>query len=132
MEQKAQKLFQQYVDGWKENNIEKIVSSLDNDCVIIESHGPTYRGVQQVRRWFDDWIKEKGKVLRWDINSSYLVEKENTAFFEWDFACNVAGKEHKLFGISIVKFSEGKISFLHEYRMTRDPYDWDINKLSRA
>lgn len=121
-EKLAKQLVERYVDGWRENNIEKIVSLLDNDCVIIESHGPTYHGVGQVRKWFDHWIEEKGRVIRWDIASFYFLEKENTAFFEWDFACNVAGKEHKLLGISIAKFSGDKISFLHEYRMTKDPY----------
>lgn len=123
MEEKARTLVQQYIDGWKEGSIEKIIALLHEDCVIIESHGPRYRGVDQVRKWFEYWVREKGKVLRWNITSFYFVE--NTAFFEWDFACNVSGKDHELLGISIVKFSENKISFLHEYRMTKTPYEFN-------
>jgi ketosteroid isomerase-like protein len=130
MKKEVQNLFRQYVDGWRENNIEKIVSSLDDNCIIIESHGPTYRGIEQVRKWFQYWTQENGRVIRWIINSFYFLEKENIAFFEWDFACNVAGKDHELFGISIVKLSGDKISFLHEYRMTKAPYEWSAIQLN--
>lgn len=126
-EEFARRLIEQYVDGWKENDIEKIVAPLSKDCVVVESHGPTYRGLEQVKKWFDYWIQEKGRVSRWDITSFYFLEKENTAFFEWDFACNVAGKEYELPGISIVRFSGDKISFLHEYKMTKNPYDWNAS-----
>ena len=124
MEKEVQNLFQQYVEGWKENNVEKILVPLSYDCTIIKSHGPTYHGSEQVRKWFEYWMKEKGKVTRWNITSFYFLEKGNMAFFEWDFACNVVGEGHTLLGISLVKLSGDKISFLHEYRMTKEPYDW--------
>ncbi|MBI1984605.1 MAG: nuclear transport factor 2 family protein [Candidatus Wildermuthbacteria bacterium] len=115
----AKQLIQKYVDGWKENDIEKIIAPLSDECVIIESHGPTYQGIKQVKKWFEYWVQEKGRVIRWEITSFYFLGEENTAFFEWDFTCNAAGKGHELLGISLVKFSGGKISFLHEYRMTK-------------
>ena len=123
MKQVAKRLVYEYVNGWKQNDITKITKPLANNCIIIESHGPTYHGLKQIRQWFEFWKKEKGKVLHWDISSFYFLESKNTAFFEWDFACHVRGKEYHLPGISIVKFTGDKISFIHEYRMTKNPYD---------
>lgn len=127
-------LVDQYVIGWKENDVEKIVSVLTSDCTIIESHGPTYHGHKSVRKWLEFWIKDKGKVTKWDINSFYYIynkyiDNKQIVFFEWDFACKVQNKEHELLGISIVKFKGNKISFLHEYRMTKNPYEWQPTKL---
>jgi len=130
MEHKNRKLIQLYIDGWKENNINKIIQPLANDCVIIESHGPIYYGVKQVKQWFSFWKQEKGKVLRWKIISFYFLKEEDIAFVEWDFACDVSNRNHSLFGISIFKFKKNKISFIHEYRMTKNPYKWKASQLN--
>ena len=37
-------IVQRYVDGWKKGNESEILDALTEDCIIIESHGPTYRG----------------------------------------------------------------------------------------
>lgn len=123
-------LIQQYVNGWREKDLKKILQPLAKDCVVIESHGPTYRGKDDVKKWFHFWLSEKGKVLKWEILSFFYFEKESTAFFEWDFVCNVRGKKYHLPGISLIKFKKGKISFIHEYRMTRESYQWNAKKLN--
>lgn len=130
MHKKLKKLIQTYIDGWKENNIEKILRPLINNCIIIESHGPTYHGKQQIKQWFEFWEKEKGKVLHWDITSFFFIEKENTVFFEWDFSCNVRNTDYHLPGISIVKIVNNKISYIHEYRMTHISYNWKAKELN--
>ncbi len=121
---------QDYINGWRQNDADKIIRTLTEDCVIIESHGPTYHGVEEIRQWVELWQKEKGRVTRWDTTSFYFLEKENTAFVEWDFACTVSGKDYALPGISVVKFSGEKIAYMHEYRMTKAPYDWNAAKLN--
>ena len=130
MQIKAKQLIQTYVDGWKENNIHKILKPLTDDCIIVESHGPTYHGKEQIRQWFAFWKEEKGKVLHWDIESFYFTQEENTAFFEWDFACNVRGKDYHLPGVSLVKFNKNKICHIHEYRMTHEAYAWKAKELN--
>lgn len=124
------RLFQQYVNGWKENDSHKIIDSLSENCIIIESHGPTYRGIEQVRKWVEFWVKKRGRVIRWDIVSFVFHRKQKTAFVEWNFACNVNRKNYELLGISVVKFSDGKISYIHEYRMTKSPYNWKARQLN--
>jgi hypothetical protein len=41
-------LIELYVDGWRNNDKEKILSSLSSDAIVIESHGPLYRGIEKV------------------------------------------------------------------------------------
>jgi hypothetical protein len=50
-----------YVDGWKQNNLQLIKECLTDDCIIIESHGPQYQGISDVERWFKLWLDAKSK-----------------------------------------------------------------------
>ena len=129
-DQFAKRLIQTYVCGWRENDIRKILKPLTDDCIIVESHGPTYHGKEQIKQWFDFWEQEKGKVLVWDIRSFYVIDTQYIAFFEWNFVCNVRGKEYRLPGISLVKFKENKICSIHEYRMTHEAYAWEAKELN--
>jgi ketosteroid isomerase-like protein len=122
-------LVQQYFKGWEQNNLTTIKSCLSDDCVVIESHGPTYNGIHKIEKWLNLWIESKSKVLKWKINSfSFCIEKE-IAFCEWDFSCVANDNKYDLTGISVVRFSDQKISFIHEYRMTFPPYTWEGNEL---
>jgi hypothetical protein len=126
----ALKLVQKYITGWKENNLDQIIQSLTEDCLIIESHGPTYEGISAIKCWFELWLAANSYVTQWDITSFYFCDKQETAFCEWEFACISHDQEYTLPGISVIKFSNTKISYLHEYRMTHAPYIWKREKLA--
>jgi ketosteroid isomerase-like protein len=125
----ALKLTQQYISGWKENDVAQIIAPLTKDCTVIESHGPTYRGVAAIKHWFELWLAANSIVKKWNIKSFYFCEQQQTAFCEWDFACVSRNQEYTLFGISVIKFSDHKINYLHEYRMTHAPYRWNGERL---
>ena len=75
--QQARQLVETYVGGWRENDLSKILSTLWPDCIIIESHGPTYRGIDTVRRWVESWIAEGSTVDRIDsIHPSSHADSE--------------------------------------------------------
>ncbi|KKP61558.1 MAG: putative cytosolic protein [Candidatus Levybacteria bacterium GW2011_GWA2_37_36] len=126
---RTRKIIQTYVDGWKENNINKILKALTNSCVIVESHGPTYHGTDDVKDWVNSWKKDGYKVNRWDI-ISFLYSK-NTTVFEWVFEFSSDKTEKRTIeGITIAKFKDKKIVYLREYRTTKSLYDWKrIKKL---
>ncbi|MHB8059633.1 MAG: nuclear transport factor 2 family protein, partial [Gaiellaceae bacterium] len=63
----ADRLIRQYVESWREGDAAKILGTVTEDCVISESHGPTYRGKDQVVRWVDAWFGAGGDVLAWEI-----------------------------------------------------------------
>lgn len=117
----ARKLVDDYVEGWVNGDIARILKSLSKDCFIIESHGPTYHGTEEVKKWTDEWYSD-GKVDKWDINAFFFAN--DTAFFEWSFTCTINSKTDSIDGASIVKFTEDKIHHIHEYRMTKPAFDY--------
>lgn len=121
--EKAQQLVQQYVQGWRENSPALILASLAPECLIIESHGPTYRGIDHVKQWVDVWFRHGGSVNKWDINSFYFGD--SAATFEWNFDCTVEGTRYAFEGCSVVHFDGERITSIREYRMTDPAYDWE-------
>jgi hypothetical protein len=129
VEKDAFEVIQQYINGWKQNNLKMITSCLIENCIVIESHGPTYHGIRDIELWFKYWLEAKSVVSRWNIDSFTFCEKQQTAFCEWDFACVSNSVGYALPGVSVVKFSGNKIAFIHEYRMTQPAYEWRGDKL---
>ena len=92
------------------------------DCLIIESHGPIYRGIDKVKEWIDQWFDAGDVVNQWEITSLHCVD--DVAFFEWHFVCTVEGQRHAFGGASLVKFKQQKIVVIQEYRMTAEAFEW--------
>jgi ketosteroid isomerase-like protein len=120
-DQEAKRLIAAYVEGWRGDDLQKIVSALSPDCIVIESHGPTFRGLEAIRQWVENWIAAGSRVDRWDITSFHFLE--DSATFEWDFECAADGQHYHIEGVSIVEFSAGKISAMREYRRTGPPFN---------
>lgn len=117
----AYNLISNYITGWVENNPEKILESLTDDCVIVESHGPVYRGRQHVSGWLEGWIQGESKVTKWDMLS--FLYADGLAAFQWDFACRTRDVAYHFKGMSHVGFQDGKIAEIREYCMTNQPYE---------
>jgi ketosteroid isomerase-like protein len=117
----ARKLVEDYVQGWQINDASRILSSLSDECFITESHGPTYHGPQQVKKWIEEWHKT-GKVDKWTIDAFFFAN--DTAFFEWAFTCTIDGKTDSIDGASLVQIKNDKIYHIHEYRMTKSAFDY--------
>lgn len=121
------KLIETYINGWKANDIDLICQPLSHNCTIIESHGPTYHGIKDVKEWVASWIAGKYKVNKWDIVS--LVATKNTAVFEWLFVFSSPKMlKRSIEGISLVKFRKNKIVYWREYRTTKPLYNWNESK----
>lgn len=117
----ARELVERYVRGWRTNDLSGILTTLTPDCVVMESHGPTYRGLDDVEQWVRDWIETGSRVTRWDV-LAFLVDGPAAAF-EWGFECVVDGTRYALDGATVVRFDHGRIAFIHEYRMTEPSFD---------
>ncbi len=120
-EKLARKLIDDYVQGWESGDGARILGCLDKQCFITESHGPTYRGPWQVKRWINEWYKT-GKVDKWTIDSFFWTK--DIAFFEWSFTCTIKGQTDSIDGASVVQFKGHKILHIHEYRMTQPAFDY--------
>lgn len=128
----AHQLVTAYVEGWKISNPSQIVDALAPDCVIVESHGPTYRGLEVATQWIEEWLGGGNTVDRWDIASFCFDEAEQIAAFEWGFECTAGGVHYEIDGMSIVEFGDGKIVGLREYRLTEPAFDWRASSSSKA
>ncbi len=120
----AYRLITAYVEGWKANNPAQIVDTLAKNCAIVESHGPTYRGLEITQQWIESWLGGGNTVDRWDITSFCFDETEQAAVFEWEFECTADSVHYEIDGISVAEFEGGKIVTLREYCMTETPYEW--------
>ncbi len=115
-------LIQQYVDGWKEGNEKKILGALADDCIIVESHGPTYRGKEIVKKWIVDWHNRGNVVEKWVITSYYSCK--DLIVFEWVFAYKSKKIREAFGGVTLAKIKNRKIADLKEYRATQFPFMW--------
>ena len=86
----ARQLVEDYVEGWKQDDPGMILDTLSPDCVVIESHGPTYRGHEVIQKWVVSWFAEGSRIDRWDITNFQSLG--DVAVFEWEFVCTVDEK----------------------------------------
>lgn len=115
-------LIQQYIEGWKSGNEAEILDVFAEDCLVIESHGPTYRGKEIIKKWIADWFGRGNVVEKWVITSFHTCG--DTIFCEWVFAYKGKKVREAFEGVTIAKLKNGKISDLREYRMLGFPYMW--------
>lgn len=111
------RLFQNYVNGWKKSDKQLILSTCDVTCEIIECYGPVYKGTNQIESWIDAWISRHHRVKQWDILSNYIDTASLTAVFEWAFKCYSGKKDHHFKGCSVVQYNSTYITCIKEYRM---------------
>jgi hypothetical protein len=119
-------LMQRYLDGWINGDETEVLSVLTDDCLIVESHGPTYRGKEMVRHWMADWYSQGNRIERWVITSSH--KSEDWIVFEWVFVYKSKKLGEAFEGVTLAKIKEGKISQLREYRATAFPFIWSPSK----
>lgn len=53
---------------WLEGKAGDLTALFTPDVQYIESWGPEYRGVSQVRHWFQEW-NTRGRVLVWELGA---------------------------------------------------------------
>ncbi len=118
-------LIREYFQCWVENTPKRLPEIFAPGIIYSECYGPEYRGIGQVKRWFEDW-HQKGRVLEWRIKG-FLHQGGRTAA-EWYFRCDYDG-EADFDGVSLIDFDEsGRICLLKEFQSKAEhefPYGKD-------
>jgi ketosteroid isomerase-like protein len=111
-----------YIDGWRRHDVPAVLDTLTEDCVIIESYGPVYRGRKCVEDWMNAWFAAGGTVDGWEITSE--ASDGSVLVTEWHFECTWEGKPGAFDGSTVARLEDGRISYLREYATTAPLYDW--------
>lgn len=105
-----------YIGGWLHGDPARVLRTVADDCVVIESHGPTFTGRAEIARWLDEWFGRGGVVSRWAI-TSFVFEGEAAAV-GWSFSCVDRGVRYDIDGVSLFRFRGERIARIEEYRRT--------------
>lgn len=113
---------EQYIAGWRAHDTAAILAALTQDCTVIESFGPIYRGHDRVAQWVSKWLAEDGRVIDWTVHGLQSSHEAETA--EWTFHYTWRGEEKSFDGSTIAKLHNGRLLYLREYATTAALYDW--------
>ena len=84
---------------WLEGKAGDLTALFTPDVQYIESWGPEYRGVSQVRHWFQEW-NTRGRVLVWELRS--ILHDGDRSVAEWYFKNTVDGRMEEFDGLSLI------------------------------
>ena len=106
--------FQAWLDG-DDSCIGRVFAP---DALYVESHGPVYRGPEQIRRWFLDWNR-LGRVSEWRIRRMWHDGYRTVA--DWHFAWEYDGQASACDGVTLIDWDEeGRIHRLREYAASEE------------
>lgn len=111
-----------YIDAWRRHDVGAVLNTLTDDCVVIESYGPVYRGRPRVEQWMHAWFAAGGRVDAWDITT--IAAAGDSVMAEWSFACTWRGQTAVFEGSTIARLHGDRIAYLREYATTAPLYDW--------
>jgi ketosteroid isomerase-like protein len=113
---------ERYIDGWRRHDIPAVLDTVADECVVIESYGPVYRGKSRVEQWMNAWFGAGGTVDGWEITSKAAVG--DTLVAEWTFSCTWNGDPATFDGSTVARLDGGRIAYLREYATTAPLYEW--------
>ena len=115
-------ILRRWFSMWLEGQAGDLTELFALDVQYIESWGPEYHGVSQVRHWFEEW-NTRGKVLAWDIRGFF--HREDRTVVEWYFENKMeTGKKEGFEGISLIEWTDNdKIKSLKEFGCNCNRYN---------
>ncbi len=119
-QERREEVIRAWFDMWLRAGCEGIEELFTPDAVYIESWGPEYRGLAAIKHWFTEW-NTRGRVLRWDIKQFFHSESQTAV--EWFFENTVDGRRERFDGVSIVRWTHGRIARLQEFGCNVERYD---------
>ena len=103
----APDLLHEYVDGWRRRDIPAVLTTLADDCVIVEPDGTVHRGRDEI----GDWMRQTVAQLHdWQIISSAATGDLLVA--EWE---RWQGSTPWVAGVTIARPAAGRIGHLRDY-----------------
>ncbi|MHB9856673.1 nuclear transport factor 2 family protein [Streptomyces sp. YIM S03343] len=111
-----------YIQAWRRHDVAGVLATLTDDCVVVESYGPVYRGHDRVEQWMRRWFAEGGSVTDWNIVSETVTG--DVLVMEWVFSCIWQSEAHTFERATIARLRGERIARLREYATTAPLYEW--------
>lgn len=106
-------LSEKYSKAAKEKDINALVDIFTEDAIYCESDGATYRGLSQIKTWFNQ-VNTAGYIVEW--KSINCIGTGNVGAIEWHFEYQIVdGDLFKTDGVSIVELQNGKFKSWREF-----------------
>ncbi|WP_341479361.1 nuclear transport factor 2 family protein [Clostridium gasigenes] len=102
-----------YFKGWIDNDNSIIEKYFSANISYVESWGPAYKGIEEVKLWFENWhVNSKGLI--WEIEESIVLEKR--IICEWYFKHKHNEDINEFNGVSLIDFdNNNKIIKVKEF-----------------
>ncbi len=94
-----------WFSAWLTQDAGAVDEVFAQDIVYSECYGPEYRGIHQVRRWFEEW-NQRGRVLDWTIREMY--RDGDMLIAVWTFCCMYDGVTDGFDGVTLARFDEAE------------------------
>lgn len=114
----VKELTEQYLKAAKEKDASALDRIFTEDAVYCESSGATYRGLEQIKKWFGQ-VTTIGSVIEWRYTT--CVETGGIGAVEWYFEYQITGGDlFKIDGVSMVELQNGKLKSWREFTQVSD------------
>lgn len=107
-------IISKWFNSWLSKNSLDFEGIFSEEVIYIESWGPRYEGIEEIKDWFEAW-NQTHQVLVWKIKQFF--HKENQTVLEWYFKCQHADQTIEEFdGLSLISWTDDEqIRFLKEF-----------------
>ncbi|MFI3242390.1 MAG: nuclear transport factor 2 family protein [Alphaproteobacteria bacterium] len=112
MKNTREAIIKTYFDMWVSRDFSGLDKIFASDIYYSECYGPEYKGLSEISLWIKD-MTAKQIVLKWDIKS--FIHADDTVIVEWYFKEQQKEFVNDFNGVSIIEFSEDKISSIKEF-----------------
>lgn len=113
-------IIKNWFNAWNNPDWDDFESTFTSDIFYVESWGPYYSGIEQIKIWFNKWHINH-KLAYWNINRIYTID--GTSIVEWTFSCSDGKSVNTFEGNSIIEWDNLKIKVLKEYASTLPHYN---------
>lgn len=109
-----EEIIKTWLDMWLGQELLPLDAVFTPDVHYYEFQGPEYVGVDQIRRWFEEW-NSKNRVKKWEVLR--FIHDQNCTLVQFLFqSVNNAGESREFEGVYLVEWDGNhKIEKLQEF-----------------
>ncbi len=92
-----------YFNAWIVKDASALQTFFTEDILYTNAYGQHYQGLDQVKRWFEDW-NQQGNVTEWQIKQ--FIHQGAISVVEWHYQCAYHSTLSAFDGVSLIYFDD--------------------------